>query len=89
MMNAPTPAASVTYTIPDTATNSSFVMTDLDQTINGIKTFNSEIPILATSNQLILGTTNTITITAPTPAISVTYTIPDTGIDSNFRAERG
>ena len=40
-INSASPASSRTYTIPDTLANSSFVMTDLAQTINGVKTFSS------------------------------------------------
>lgn len=47
ILSAPTPAVSVTYTIPDTGANSQFVMTDGNQTINGIKSFTT--PIAATS----------------------------------------
>jgi len=83
-LTSPAPAASRTYTIPDTAANSSFVMTDLAQTINGVKTHTSQIPITATTNQLVLGTTNTVTLTSPAPAASRTYTIPDTLANSSF-----
>jgi hypothetical protein len=38
----------------------------------------------ATTNQIVLGTTNTITVTAPAPASSRTYTIPDAGGAANF-----
>jgi hypothetical protein len=49
--------------------------------INGNGTMN----IKATTNQLVLGSTRTITITAPTPATaSRTYTIPDAGTNTNF-----
>lgn len=47
IVSAPTPSASITYTIPDVNTNSTFVMTDGNQTINGIKSFTT--PIAATS----------------------------------------
>ena len=40
-INAVAPVASRTYTIPDTGANSSFVMTDLAQTINNVKSFSS------------------------------------------------
>lgn len=47
-------------------------------------TFASET-LTATSNQLILGTTRTVTITAPTPATSSrTHTIPDIGGNGTF-----
>jgi len=83
-ISATAPSAPRTYTLPETGANSSFVMTDLAQTINGIKTFSSAIPITATTNQLVLGTTNTTTITSPTPAASRVYTIPDAGASSSF-----
>jgi hypothetical protein len=84
-INATAPASSRTYTIPDTAANSSFVMTDSAQTVNGIKTFTSQVPITATTNQVILGNpAASITITAPAPAASRTYTIPDAGGNDSF-----
>lgn len=50
----------------------------------GTPTFASET-LTATSNQLVLGTTRTITITAPTPALaSYTYTIQDAAANCNF-----
>ena len=42
-INSVAPAASRTYTIPDTGANSSFVMTDGNQTINGTKTFSGTV----------------------------------------------
>src|SRR5581483_1008488 len=83
-ITSPAPAASRTYTIPDTAANSSFVMTDLAQTLNGVKTFSSGIPITATTNQLVLGGATTTTISATAPAVSAVYTIPDVGTAANF-----
>ncbi len=38
----------------------------------------------ATTNQILLGTTHTITITAPAPAASRVYTVPDAGGAANF-----
>ncbi len=83
------PAASRTYTIPDTAANSNFIMSDLAQTINGVKTFTSALTgpsatLTNTTNQLVLGTTNTTTISSVAPASSRTYTIPDAGTNANF-----
>lgn len=46
-INSVAPVASRSYTIPDTGANSSFVMTDGNQTINGTKTFST--PIIPTS----------------------------------------
>jgi hypothetical protein len=47
-------------------------------------TFTNRITVSATTNQFILGTTNTITLTAPAPAASRVYTIPDAGGAANF-----
>ena len=90
-INVPTPATlSRVYTVPDPAADASFVMTESPQTINGVKTFGSA-PIapsytaIATTNQLLLGTTRTITINAPTPAgSSRVVTLPDPGADCNL-----
>lgn len=54
------PAANRNYTIPDSGTNASFVMTEGAQTVNGVKTFGSA-PKLST-NTLTSSTGNTITI---------------------------
>lgn len=52
-------------------------------------TFASET-LTATSNQLVLGTTRTLTITAPTPATSSrTWTIPDISSAGTFAALEG
>jgi hypothetical protein len=93
-INSPAPAASRIYTIPDAGTDSSFVMADGAQTINGVKTFTSEpvfpslslasLTLSATTNQLVLGTTNTTTLTSPAPSASRTYTIPDSGGNTSF-----
>lgn len=42
------------------------------------------ITVPATSSQIVLGTTKTITLTAPTPSASRIYTIPDSGKDASF-----
>jgi hypothetical protein len=47
-------------------------------------TTNSLITVSATTNQFVLGTTNTTTLTAPAPAASRTYTIPDAGGAASF-----
>ena len=72
-LSATAPAASRTYTIPDSGANSSFVLTDGTQTINGSKTFSSRIAITPTSNQLVLGTTNTITLSTASVTAPRTY----------------
>ena len=53
--------------------------------VSGASTFASAITITPTSNQIILGSTRTITISAPTPATSSrVLTIPDPGANANF-----
>lgn len=50
----------------------------------------SALAVTATSNQLVLGTTRTVTITAPTPATaSRTWTIPDITAAGTFAALEG
>jgi hypothetical protein len=75
-----------TITFPASALNSEVVLTEGDQTINGLKTFTnlvvsglslSSLALSSTSNQLTLGTGNTITLSAPTPFTSRVYTLPD------------
>ena len=82
------------YSIPDVGTNSLFVLTNGNYTINGVITFTTtpvfpaqgftSIELTNTSNQITLGTIQTIVLTAPTPAASVTYTIPDEAADATF-----
>ena len=81
-INAVAPASSRTYSMPDTGANSSFVMTDGTQTINGSKTFSSAVIINPVTNQVVLGTTNTTTITAPAPASNITLTLPNSASDT-------
>ncbi|MFY7885620.1 MAG: beta strand repeat-containing protein [Dolichospermum sp.] len=84
-ITCPAPAASRTYTIPDAGAAANFVMTASNQTIAGTKSFSAGVAITPTTNQLVLGTTRTITLTAPTPATaSRVYTIPDAGTNTNF-----
>jgi hypothetical protein len=72
-------AASRVVTIPDPGAAANFVMTAAPQTIGGVKTFSSGVPITATTNQLVLGVTNTTTLTCPAPTASRVYTIVDAG----------
>lgn len=54
--------------------------------------FTQSIPqfvISATTNQLVLGTTNTVTITSPAPSASRVYTIPDAGGAASFVMTEG
>ena len=77
-------AAARTYTVPDAGTNASFVMGAGTQTVAGATTFTLAVPISATTNQLVLGTTNTTTISSTAPAGSRTYTIADAGGADTF-----
>jgi len=77
-------ASSYTLTIPDFGGAASLVGTLLAQTIGGVKTFSAQTVFSSTSNQVVFGTTNTVTLHSPAPAASRTYTIPDTGANSAF-----
>jgi hypothetical protein len=59
------------------------------QTFAGAKTFGSAVTITPTSNQLVLGTTNTTTISAANAGGAKTYTIPNVGTTSNFLMSTG
>ena len=78
------PSASRTYTIPDAGSNVEFVMAGGTQTIAGSKTFSSAVTINPTTNQVVLGVTNTTTISSTAPSASRTYTIPDAGTNTEF-----
>lgn len=47
------------------------------------------LTIAATTNQFVLGTTNTVTINAAAPAASRVYTIPDAGTTASFVMTQG
>jgi hypothetical protein len=83
------PSASRIYTIPDAGGNVQFVMAGGTQTVAGAKTFSSAVTITPTTNQLVLGVTNTTTISATAPASSAVYTIPDVGTTANFVMSNG
>lgn len=51
--------------------------------------FNNSVTLSATTNQLVLGVTNTTTITSPAPSGSRTYTIPDAGGAASFMMTAG
>ena len=78
------PSASRTYTIPDAGSNVEFVMAGGTQTIAGAKTFSSAVTINPTTDQIVLGVTNTTTISSTAPSASRTYTIPDAGSNVQF-----
>jgi hypothetical protein len=89
ILGTATLTTSRTLTIPVTDADASFVMTQGTQGIAGPKTFSSTLTVSATTNQLILGTTNTITITSPAPAASRVYTIPDVSAAASFVMTEG
>ena len=79
-----------TYSIPDAGLSADFLLSEGAQTINGSKTFSATILMSATSSQMILGTGNTVAISAPTPSANRTYTIPDIGTGlANFIMSEG
>lgn len=69
-----------TISTPDLR-NAAVTALKLDST--GNFTMNT-LTLSATSSQLILGTTNTTTLTFTAPASSRVYTVPDTGTSSSF-----
>jgi hypothetical protein len=76
--------------VTDNGANSTVVLsTPQDIHTAATPTFASET-LTATSNQLVLGTTRTATLTAPTPATaSRTYTFPDQGASYSVVASEG
>lgn len=74
-------ALAITIPNPGNAVTTANVLLDSDTntyTIAGVWTHSAALTISPTTNQLVLGTTRTVTITAPTPATtSRTVTIPD------------
>jgi hypothetical protein len=69
--------------------SSAIVLTSGNQTIGGTKTFSSapsapSVGLTSATNQLVLGTTNTTTISAAAPAASRVYTLPDAGSAADF-----
>ena len=83
------PSASRTITIPDAGANSSLLLSAGSQTISGSQTFGSAITITPTSNQIVLGSSNTTTISASAPSASRTYTLPDGGANANILLSQG
>lgn len=73
-----------TYTVPDAGASASFVMTGGTQTVGGAKTLSSALTVNPTTNQLVLGVTNTTTINATAPASSRVYTLGDAGGAASF-----
>jgi len=75
--------------VSDNGANSTVVLS-LPQNIHtaATPTFAS-LTLSATTNQIVLGTTNTTTITSPAPAASRVYTIPDAGAAASFLMTAG
>jgi len=65
------------------------VLTEGNQTVNGIKTFTSALTSSLTSNQVELGSTNKVTLNAVLPSASRVYSIQDPGADANFVMSEG
>jgi hypothetical protein len=68
---------------------SAVVQTTGTQSIAGSKTFTDPITQNDTSNQIVLGVTNTTTLNATAPAASRTVTIPDPGANASFVMTEG
>jgi len=58
-------------------------------TTGGVTVSAGAVTISATTNQIVLGTTNTVTITSPAPAASRVLTIPDPGGAASFVMTEG
>jgi hypothetical protein len=76
--------ASSTLTLQPANASFGGVVTTGTQTFAGAKTLSSALTISATASQLVLGTTNTTTITSLAPAASRVYTIPDVLVNASF-----
>lgn len=87
-LNAPTPAASRIYSLPDVGANANFILSEGNQTINGVKTFSDVVVFLSgfslgsltlsnNSNQLTLAG---VTLNAA-PGVR-TFNLDTTGIPS-------
>jgi hypothetical protein len=79
-----------TNTIPVWTSGSALGNSMLSQNGAGtVFTVGGSTTITATTNQLVLGSTNTTTISATAPAASLTYTMPDVGADAAFVMTEG
>lgn len=88
-LSAVAPASSRVVSIQDPGANADVVTTAGAQTLAGVKTFSSQIPITAVTNQLVLGTTNTTTISAVAPSASRTVSLQDPGGNADFVTTAG
>lgn len=94
VVSAEEPAINRQVTIPDALTNSSFVLTEGTQSINGNKTFSGQAFFQNTldplSNQIKFGSSilNT-SIVVPNPLANRRVTLIDAGLDSEFVLNEG
>jgi hypothetical protein len=94
-VNSSPKASDLVVTIPAAIPTSSFVLTEGNQTINGLKTFSASIANLTNvivsplSNQIEMGTGQTVTINAVPTSTSLIQTLPDVGVNSNFLMTEG
>lgn len=78
-------AQSTVVSIPDPGSaTANFVLDKATATIGGAKTFSSAVTINPTTNQLVLGVTNTTTISATAPSTSRVVTLADPGANANL-----
>lgn len=76
---------SAVISIPDPgASTANFVLDKATATIGGAKTFSSAVTINPVTNQIVLGTTNTVTISSTAPSTSRTVTLADPGANANL-----
>jgi hypothetical protein len=73
------PAADRVLNFVDPGTNANVVLSEGAATINGAKTLTSALTITPTSNQIVLGTTNTVTLSGNAPSAPRTYAFADPG----------
>jgi len=94
-LNAPAVGTSFPLTVDGANVTAATALTQgtvstTTQSFAGPKTLLSPLTVTPTSNQITLGTTRTVTVTAPTPATaSLVHTIPDVGVNSNFIMDQG
>src|SRR6478609_700001 len=93
-LNSVAPSSSRIYTIPDAGSDCSFILSAGAQTIGGSKTFSSAVSapsenLTNTSDQLVLGSSNTTTISSVAPSSPKIYSIPDVGANADFILSQG
>jgi hypothetical protein len=89
--------AKITAAVPNTRTvnghalsgNVTVTASDVSALSTTGGTLSGALTISPTTNQVVLGTTNTTTISATAPASSVVYTLPDAGAAANIVLDHG